>query len=88
MIICGSAASGELSIAVIKSEAGEIVLPGAFLPTAEHYNLITSIDRRVIEMAFALLAENPVFNRQIEFISINLSGQSIADSEFLEFRVV
>jgi diguanylate cyclase (GGDEF)-like protein/PAS domain S-box-containing protein len=71
----------------LKNEAGEIILPGDFLPTAEHYNLITSIDRRVIEMAFALLAENPVFNRQIEFISINLSGQSIADSEFLEFLI-
>jgi diguanylate cyclase (GGDEF)-like protein len=53
----------------------EIIPPGAFLPAAERYNLITKIDLWVIGRAFILLAENPVFVNDVSFISINLSGQ-------------
>ncbi len=65
----------------------KIIPPGAFLPAAERYNLITQLDTRVIENAFTLLAAQPVFVKQIQFISINLSGQSVADEPFLEFVI-
>ena len=55
-------------------EEGEIIPPGAFLPAAERYNLMSKIDRWVIEHAFDLLADNPAFLSQINFISINLSA--------------
>jgi diguanylate cyclase (GGDEF)-like protein len=67
------------------NENGEIVPPGAFLPAAERYNLISKIDHWVIEHAFVLLAENPAFLKQINFCSINLSGQSITENDFLGY---
>jgi len=74
----------ELLVRMI-DEQGEIILPGAFMPAAERYNLISKIDHWVIEHAFDLLAENPAFLKQINFCSINLSGQSITDNDFLGF---
>lgn len=66
-------------------EQGDIIPPGAFLPAAERYNLIEQIDRWVIENTFKTLVDNPVFLRQINFISINLSGQSLTKHDFLYF---
>jgi len=66
---------------------GEIIPPGAFLPAAERYDLISKIDRWVIVNAFGLLADNPAFLRQINFCSINLSGQSLTDDSFLNFII-
>jgi EAL domain-containing protein (putative c-di-GMP-specific phosphodiesterase class I) len=74
----------ELLVRMI-DEQGETILPGAFMPAAERYNLISKIDHWVIEHAFDLLTENPAFLKQINFCSINLSGQSITDNDFLGF---
>jgi len=71
----------------MKDEKGEIIAPGAFLPAAEHYDLISKLDRWVIGETFSLLAANPVFLEQINFCSINLSGQSLTDPEILEFII-
>jgi len=71
----------------MKDERGEIINPGAFLPAAERYDLISKIDRWVIEKAFGLLAKNPVFLSQIDFISINLSGMSLTTPGILEFII-
>jgi EAL domain-containing protein (putative c-di-GMP-specific phosphodiesterase class I) len=74
----------ELLIRMV-NENGDCIPPGAFLPAAERYYLISKIDHWVIENAFGLLAENPEFLKQINFCSINLSGQSITDDDFLCF---
>jgi diguanylate cyclase (GGDEF)-like protein/PAS domain S-box-containing protein len=66
-------------------EQGKIIPPGDFLPAAERYNLISKIDHWVVKKAFGLLADNPVFLKHINFCSINLSGQSITDNDFLGF---
>jgi diguanylate cyclase (GGDEF)-like protein len=68
-------------------ENGEFIPPGAFLPAAERYSLISKLDHWVIEHVFDLLADNPVFLKQISFCSINLSGQSLTDPEILEFII-
>lgn len=65
-------------------EQGSIIAPGEFLPAAERYNLIGRLDAWVVDHACNLLADNPVFIEQIEFISINLSGPSLTNVEFLE----
>lgn len=66
-------------------EKGELIPPGAFLPAAERYNLISRIDHWVIEKIFSLLEKNPEFLEKINFCSINLSGQSLTDSNILDF---
>jgi diguanylate cyclase (GGDEF)-like protein len=68
-------------------EDGRLVPPGAFLPAAERYNLVSKLDRWVIGRAFALLVSHPGFLRQVNFCSINLSGQSLAEIGFLDFVV-
>jgi len=41
----------------------------------------------VIETFFGLLVNNPAFQQQVHFCSINLSGQSLTDPEILEFII-
>jgi diguanylate cyclase (GGDEF)-like protein/PAS domain S-box-containing protein len=66
-------------------ENDEIIPPGAFLPAAERYNLISKIDRWVIECTFKLFSNHPNFIEQVNYCAINLSGQSITDIEFHKF---
>jgi len=76
----------ELLLRMVDSK-GKIIPPGAFLPAAERYDLIEKLDTWVIENAFSLLTANPLFLKQVHFISINLSGQSLAKQEFLTFII-
>ena len=69
----------------LKDDDGGTVPPGAFLPAAERYNLSTKLDSWVLEHCLQILLEQPAFIEQIEFISINLSGPSLADQRFLAF---
>jgi PAS domain S-box-containing protein len=56
---------------------GEIVSPGAFLPTAERYGQIAEIDSWVIERATQLAAESGP-------VELNLSAHSIGDPGVIE----
>jgi DNA polymerase III epsilon subunit len=66
---------------------GELILPMSFIPVAERYDLMRTIDRWVIERAFsdyrrlAKLRDNPT---PAEF-SINLSGHTLSSPDFAEF---
>jgi diguanylate cyclase (GGDEF)-like protein len=64
---------------------GTIISPVSFLPAAEKYNLVTNIDRRVIEHSFKWLAENSGGNNQTITLSVNLSGQAIGSPDMLKF---
>jgi EAL domain-containing protein (putative c-di-GMP-specific phosphodiesterase class I) len=68
-------------------EHGEIVMPMAFIPAAERYGLMPSIDRWVIRNAFAIISRQRVDGRHdlADICSINLSGASIGDEGFLDF---
>jgi diguanylate cyclase (GGDEF)-like protein/PAS domain S-box-containing protein len=64
-------------------EQDNIVPPGAFLPSADRYGLMDRVDNWVVENALASMAAHPQFVEQINFISINLSGQSVTNADFL-----
>jgi diguanylate cyclase (GGDEF)-like protein/PAS domain S-box-containing protein len=68
-------------------EHGEIVMPMAFIPAAERYGLMPSIDRWVIRNALAIISRQRVDGRNdlADICSINLSGASIGDEGFLDF---
>ena len=68
-------------------EKGDTIPPGAFLPAAERYDLIGKLDAWVIKNAFSLIQNNADFFDQVHFVSINLSGKSLTNPEFLEFIV-
>jgi diguanylate cyclase (GGDEF)-like protein/PAS domain S-box-containing protein len=69
----------------MRDEDGNIVLPEAFLPAAERYNLSVKLDRWVVREAFRLLTADPDHLQQLFLCSINLSGVSLADEDFLIF---
>lgn len=70
------------------NETGNVVAPGMFLPSAERYNLITSVDRWVVRAALAALRkESSILRRMHAWTSINLSAQSLCDDDFLGFVV-
>jgi EAL domain-containing protein (putative c-di-GMP-specific phosphodiesterase class I) len=67
-------------------ERGELVPPMAFIPAAERYNLMPSIDRWVIRNAFAIIARQQAEKDSGPGIfAINLSGSSIGDERFLDY---
>jgi diguanylate cyclase (GGDEF)-like protein len=67
-------------------EQGKIVAPGAFLPAAERYDLMPSIDRWVIAAAFkAITKVIPHFRGRPALFAINLSGASINADYLIDF---
>jgi len=69
-------------------EDGNIIPPGSFIPAAERFGLMSSIDRWVIEHVFFMIRQ--AINEK-EWIpchfAINLSGQTLSDAESLNFIV-
>lgn len=66
-------------------EQGNVVLPGAFLPAAERYNLISQVDRWVIRKVFEIMASTSDAMDANAIANINISGQSIGEKDFLDF---
>ncbi len=69
-------------------ENGELIMPGAFIPAAERYDLMSDLDRWVINDAFKYLAKqctkkNSSTNPVLSFI--NLSGASLSDEKFFSY---
>jgi diguanylate cyclase (GGDEF)-like protein len=66
---------------------GELILPMSFIPVAERYDLMRTIDRWVVDRAFsdfkrlAKMRDNPA---PAEF-SINLSGHTLSSPDFAEY---
>lgn len=65
---------------------GRPLSPGAFVPAAERFQLMSSIDRRVVSHALQLSAQQARLGRPVE-LSINLSGQSLSEDLFLDFVI-
>ena len=63
----------------LREPDGTLVLPGAFLPAAERFQMATRIDRWVLRRVFDELAEVDVMP---DVIAVNLSGQSLGDRSF------
>ncbi len=70
----------------MRDENNEIVPPMAFLPAAERYNLMPTLDRWVVRTALRELGAGTFMVDGVpRAIAINLSGQSLGDDHFLEF---
>jgi diguanylate cyclase (GGDEF)-like protein/PAS domain S-box-containing protein len=68
---------------------GDIISPDRFLPAAERYNLITSLDRWVVSHSFAWYSRfcmGPGITG-LDTIAINLSGASVTDNGFLKYII-
>ena len=71
----------------LHDEAGRMILPDSFIPAAERYGLMTSLDRWVVQNVFKVIAQTLAQGREepLAMCAINLSGISIGDDEFLAF---
>ena len=69
----------------IKDSKGNLVKASTFLPDAEQHNLSAKIDRWVIEYYFSWLNNNPQHLEELSRVSINLSGDSLADQDLKLF---
>jgi len=78
----GDALRAELLLR-IREPDGALVLPGAFLPPAERFQLITRLDQWVLQKTIALLAAQPSLEG-IERIALNVSGLSVVDPSFVQ----
>jgi diguanylate cyclase (GGDEF)-like protein len=69
-------------------DRNEIIPPGKFLPAADRYQLMPSIDRWVVRRSCELLgAHSAAVGEEIARFAVNLSGQSLQDDSFLDFVV-
>jgi len=64
-------------------EKGNLVPPGAFLSVATRYNLISHLDLWVIRHLLAWMQHHFNELEKIAFFSINISGHSLNDANFL-----
>lgn len=69
----------------MKDEDNSLISPGLFLPTAEQYSQASQIDRWVLSSTLNYLENHPALVSRIEVCSINLSGQSLGDENFLPY---
>lgn len=75
---------GEILLRML-DQANNLIMPDRFIPAAERFDLMTSIDRWVVEATFKWLEQHSnKFPSGLSF-SINLSGRSISDPTMLKF---
>ncbi len=70
-----------------QADDGELYLPGAFLPAAERFGLASQVDKYVLSKTLETLSKDSRYLESSSSFSINLSGQSIADEQFLAFTL-
>jgi len=71
----------------MRDEGGSLVSPDLFITAAERYGIMPSVDRWVVENALAWLVSEADERERLCMCSINLSGQSFTDEQFLPFVV-
>jgi diguanylate cyclase (GGDEF)-like protein/PAS domain S-box-containing protein len=69
----------------MRDESGELVMPNAFIPAAERYNLMQSLDRWVIHEVLEGLVYREQSGTAPYTLAVNLSGTSLNDARFLDF---
>ncbi len=69
----------------LRTETGETVAPGVFLPAAERFGAVHQIDRWVVREVMRQLARHPDHLAQLQTCHINLSGGSLDQADFGAF---
>jgi diguanylate cyclase (GGDEF)-like protein/PAS domain S-box-containing protein len=71
----------------LRDETGTIVTPAEFIPAAERYNIMPSIDRWVVRHALDRVVHRIESGVKPFTVAVNLSGTSLNDERFLEFLI-
>lgn len=81
-------AAGHVEILLrLRDESGRIILPDSFIPAAERYGIMSSLDRWVVRNVFRVIAHclSEGHRGPMAICAINLSGASLGNDDFLEF---
>ena len=85
----GEHAGGHIEVLLrLRDETGQMILPDSFIPAAERYGLMTTLDRWVVQNVFKVIAQclrEAKHSGPMAMCAINLSGTSIGDDAFLEY---
>jgi len=71
----------------LQDETGHELPPSEFMRAAERYRLMGLVDRWVVQTTFAALGRGALAVPANRSVAINISGQTLADVQFLEFVV-
>ncbi|MGP8034176.1 MAG: EAL domain-containing protein [Steroidobacteraceae bacterium] len=71
----------------LQDEAGHDLPPSEFMRAAERYRLMGLVDRWVVQTTLAALGRGAIALLPDRSVAINISGQTLADVQFLEFVV-
>ncbi len=71
----------------LAADDGTMIAPAEFLKAAERYRLMSLVDRWVVQTALAALGRGAMRLPAGRSLSINISGQTLGDAQFLEFVV-
>jgi ammonium transporter, Amt family len=71
----------------LQEDAGKIIAPVHFLPAAERFHLMPSIDRWVLSKSLAAVQQFHKKYHSYPKIAINLSAQSVMEVGFLDFVI-
>jgi diguanylate cyclase (GGDEF)-like protein/PAS domain S-box-containing protein len=71
----------------LRDESGALVTPAEFIPAAERYNIMPSIDRWVVRRALEKVVHRSGSGVKPYTIALNLSGNSLNDERFLEYLI-
>jgi diguanylate cyclase (GGDEF)-like protein/PAS domain S-box-containing protein len=71
----------------LRDESGALVTPAQFIPAAERYNVMPSIDRWVVRQALDRVVHRAGSGIKPFTIAVNLSGTSLNDERFLEYLI-
>ncbi len=75
---------GYESLIRMRSETGDLVMPGAFMPAAQRMGWMTRIDQWMLQHVIAVACCWPSSGRQQPYLSLNLSARSIGDESFVD----
>jgi diguanylate cyclase (GGDEF)-like protein/PAS domain S-box-containing protein len=84
----GNGRGPEMEVLIrLAGDDGTIIVPGEFLKAAERYRLMSLVDRWVVQTALAALGRGAIKLTPGRSLSLNISGQTLGDAQFLEFVV-
>ena len=75
---------GYESLIRMRSETGDLVMPGAFLPAAQRMGWMIRIDQWMLQHVIAVACGWPSSGGQQPYLSLNLSARSIGDESFVD----
>jgi diguanylate cyclase (GGDEF)-like protein len=69
----------------LRDEEGKVVMPGAFLPAAERYGMVSLLDRWVVAQAIGNFDQLHTSGRTPGRCSVNLSASTLEDDSFVDY---